>query len=104
MPSAWRRRAAPPTHAQPGLHRACVTHAFEAGSVARHAAGPPACAEGGEPRAGVEPAGCGWFESSRTLREGADVREHEALDAIVNDLPLAWWIEWAGLRGDARRP
>ena len=53
---------------------------------------------------GAEPAGCGWFESSRTLREGADVHEHQRLDAIVNDLPLAWWIEWAGLRAGVRRP
>lgn len=47
---------------------------------------------------------CGWFESSRTLREGADVHEHQRLDGIVNDLPLAWWIEWAGLRTGVRRP
>jgi hypothetical protein len=71
----------------------------------------PACTAPGactaEPMAcapGDEPAGCGWFESSRSLREGADVREHEVLDPIVNDLPLAWWVEWAGLRAHTRRP
>lgn len=47
---------------------------------------------------------CGWFESSRLLREGAAVHEHEVLDPIVNELPLAWWIEWAGLAGRGRRP
>ena len=56
-----------------------------------------------EPEPGREPGSCGWFESSHTLREGAEVHEHEVLDAIVNDLPLAWWIEWAGLRADAHR-
>lgn len=56
-----------------------------------------------EPAQGGDAAVCGWFESSRTLREGTEVREHEVLDAIVNDLPLAWWIEWAGLHADARR-
>ena len=58
--------------------------------------------EGSAQRA--ESVGCGWFESSRHLREGAEVREHEVLDPIVNDLPLAWWIEWASLRTHARRP
>lgn len=52
----------------------------------------------------AEPTGCGWFESSRHLREGAEVCEHEVLDPIVNDLPLAWWIEWASLRAHVRRP
>ena len=52
----------------------------------------------------AEPAGCGWFESSRTLREGAEVREHEVLDPIVNDLPLARWIERAGLRPGMHPP
>ena len=61
-------------------------------------------APGEDPAQRAESAGCGWFESSRHLREGAEVREHEVLDPIVNDLPLAWWIEWASLRTHARRP
>jgi hypothetical protein len=109
MRSGWRRRAAHTVHtlgamqaAQSGLsdqsadlpHLAPADHALES----------PACAQKAPVQQILEPAGCGWFESSRSLREGADVREHEVLDPIVNDLPLSWWIEWAGLQADARRP
>jgi hypothetical protein len=57
-----------------------------------------------EPGDDAHASACGWFESSRLLREGASVHEHEQLDPIVNELPLAWWIEWAGLAGRSRRP
>jgi hypothetical protein len=69
------------------------------GGAAGSAQPPGSCQAGPS----TEPGGCGWYESSRALREGAEVHEHAVLDAIVNDLPLAWWIEWAGLQADVRR-
>jgi hypothetical protein len=75
-----------------------------AGRAGQGTEGTPATSGDDHPAQRAEPTGCGWFESSFHLREGAEVREHEVLDPIVNDLPLAWWIEWAGLPADARRP
>jgi hypothetical protein len=82
------------------VHTVVTVHAVQAAPLACL----QACVPGDDPGLGPEPAGCGWFESSRTLREGAEVCEHEVLDPIVNELPLAWWIEWAGLRAAARQP
>lgn len=60
--------------------------------------------ESASPAEAADAPACGWFESSRLLREGVSVHEHEVLDPIVNELPVAWWIEWAGLSGRGRRP
>ena len=100
MRSAWRRRAVHTVQAGPVVRGAGTV---DAGQPMSRTPEQQPCADCSEPRSGPEPAGCGWFESSRTLREGADVHEHQVLDPIVNDLPLAWWIEWAGLQADARR-
>lgn len=81
----------------PGVHTVHAAHAVRSPAA-------QAPADGDEGARAAELSGCGWFESSRSLREGADVREHQVLDPIVNDLPLAWWIEWAGLQARARRP
>ena len=35
--------------------------------------------------------GCGWFDSSRDLAQGIQVRELSASD---ESLPLAWWLQW----------
>jgi len=100
MQSGWQRRASHTVQAGPVAGGA---GAAEAGPPTSRVPEPRPCADGQEPRPCPEPAGCGWFESSRTLREGTDVQEHQVLDPIVNDLPLAWWIEWAGLQADTRR-
>lgn len=39
------------------------------------------------------PPGCGWFDSSRDLRAGLQVREHAANDAACAELQLAMWLE-----------
>lgn len=73
----------------------------------RRAALPGGGQQAAEPGSATQTAdapACGWFESSRLLREGVSVHEHEVLDPIVNELPVAWWIEWAGLAGRGRRP
>lgn len=109
MQRGWRQRARHTVHTAHAVRVADAAHAADVAQVA-HAlpaaqAGEPQQARAGDDpsRPGLEPAGCGWFESSRTLLEGTDVREHQVLDPIVNDLPLSWWIEWAGLQVDARR-
>ena len=38
-----------------------------------------------------EPAGCGWFDSSWTLRRGLQITELAPADAA---LPLGWWLAW----------
>lgn len=115
MRSGWRRRAAHTAHTLGAMQAAQSGLSDQSGQsdlsadlprLAPAARTPesPASAQAAPSRQVSEPTGCGWFESSRTLREGADVREHQVLDPIVNDLPLSWWIEWAGLQADARRP
>jgi hypothetical protein len=41
--------------------------------------------------------GCGWFDSSRDLADGLEVREHggaEGLAALGAQLPPHWWLQW----------
>lgn len=38
------------------------------------------------------PRGCGWFESSRELVQGARVIEHSDFTALSFDVPLAWQL------------
>lgn len=46
-----------------------------------------------EPAGDDEPqAGCGWFDSSRELLQGLEVREHRTADLLADELPLADWI------------
>jgi len=40
------------------------------------------------------PTGCGWFDSSHALQVGLCVTEHEDADAVVNLVPLSWWLAW----------
>jgi hypothetical protein len=52
---------------------------------------------GAEPvldEAEAEPAACGWFDSSWALHAGLQITEHESVDRVVNELPLAWWLAW----------
>jgi hypothetical protein len=81
-------------------------HAAGQGGVRRTAlsGGGQLAAEPASTAEATDAPACGWFESSRLLREGVSVHEHEVLDPIVNELPVAWWIEWAGLAGRGRRP
>jgi hypothetical protein len=61
---------------------------------------------GPEAAAQDEPAkGCGWFDSSHELHSGLQVTEHADPDAVVNELPLGWWLDWqtAGHPASARR-
>ena len=36
--------------------------------------------------------GCGWFDSSHDLHSGLMVQEHASVDAVPNELPLAFWL------------
>ena len=47
---------------------------------------PPLCADG--------PPTCGWFDSSHDLQTGLRVTEHAQVDAVVNQIPLSWWLGW----------
>ncbi|MCP5286540.1 MAG: hypothetical protein H6933_16765 [Burkholderiaceae bacterium] len=38
--------------------------------------------------------GCGWFDSSHELHQGLNVTEHRDVDAVVNQIPLSWWLGW----------
>ncbi len=38
--------------------------------------------------------GCGWFDSSHDLLSGLRVTEHAQVDALVNQIPLSWWLGW----------
>lgn len=38
--------------------------------------------------------GCGWFDSSHDLQHGLRVTEHAQADAVVNQIPLSWWLGW----------
>jgi hypothetical protein len=40
------------------------------------------------------PAGCGWCDSSHELLSGVRVTEHAEADAVVNLVPLSWWLAW----------
>lgn len=40
------------------------------------------------------PAGCGWYDSSHELLTGVRVTEHDQADAVVNLVPLSWWLAW----------
>lgn len=40
------------------------------------------------------PRGCGWFDSSHDLHHGLQVTEHRDVDAVVNQIPLSWWLGW----------
>jgi hypothetical protein len=44
--------------------------------------------------ADVPPRGSAWFDSSWQLQRGLAVTEHERLDNVSKDLPLAWWLAW----------
>ena len=37
--------------------------------------------------------GCGWFDSSHDLHHGLRVQEHTGPDTLVQELPLAAWLE-----------
>ncbi len=37
---------------------------------------------------------CGWFDSSHDLLSGLRVTEHAQVDALVNQIPLSWWLGW----------
>lgn len=47
------------------------------------------------PEAEERPLGCGWFDSSHELNHGLQVTEHASPDAVANEVPLGWWIDWA---------
>ena len=47
--------------------------------------------------------GCGWFDSSHELQAGLQVTEHASPDAVANELPLGWWLDWAA-RGAGSAP
>ena len=51
----------------------------------------------------AESPACGWFESSHALRAGSQVIEHDDLELLANEVPLGWWVRWAGLGGGRRR-
>lgn len=38
--------------------------------------------------------GCGWFESSHELHAGLQVTEHASPEAVVNEVPAGWWLDW----------
>jgi hypothetical protein len=38
--------------------------------------------------------GCGWFDSSHDLQSGLRVTEHAEVGALVNQIPLSWWLGW----------
>lgn len=40
------------------------------------------------------PGACGWFDSSHALQTGLRVTEHDDADAVVNLVPLSWWLAW----------
>lgn len=46
------------------------------------------------PAAEERPPGCGWFDSSHDLQHGLRVTEHAQVDAVVNQIPLSWWLGW----------
>jgi hypothetical protein len=37
---------------------------------------------------------CGWFDSSHDLQAGLHVTEHREIEAVVNQIPLSWWLGW----------
>jgi hypothetical protein len=61
----------------------------------RHRGAEPVPAPPTEPLpADDRPAGCGWFDSSHDLQHGLRVTEHADADAVVNLVPLSWWLAW----------
>lgn len=45
-------------------------------------------------RAADHPTGCGWYDSSHELLRGVRVTEHAEAAAVVNLVPLSWWLAW----------
>jgi hypothetical protein len=54
----------------------------------------PAPRRDDESSAEERPPGCGWFDSSHDLQSGLRVTEHAQADAVVNQIPLSWWLGW----------
>jgi hypothetical protein len=50
----------------------------------------PSPAEGED----TPPRGCGWFDSSHELTAGLQVTEHLTPQAVVDAVPLGWWLDW----------
>lgn len=44
-----------------------------------------------DPAEPVEPTGCGWYESSHSLRSGVQVIEHSGFERLQG-LPLGWLL------------
>lgn len=42
----------------------------------------------------VGPPGCGWFDSSHELSAGLQITEHLSPQAVANEVPLGWWLDW----------
>jgi len=58
------------------------------------AAPPLSTSDGSPPPTDDRPQGCGWFDSSHELHAGLNVTEHRDVDAVVNQIPLSWWLGW----------
>jgi hypothetical protein len=54
--------------------------------------------------ADIPPRGSAWFDSSWQLQRGLAVTEHERLDSVSNELPLAWWLAWQTVPAVAALP
>ena len=53
-----------------------------------------ACSEPTEAQLDDVLLGCGWFDSSHELQAGLQVTEHSSPDAVANEVPLGWWLDW----------
>lgn len=55
------------------------------------------------PTAAAEPRDCGWLASSLDLRRGAQVTEHADPQAVLDAIPLGWWVDWESWRQGIHR-
>lgn len=74
-----------PRHASPARQRAGARPAPAAMTGPGDTAG---AADNAPPR------GCGWYDSSHDLQAGLRVTEHTDVAAVVNQVPLSWWLGW----------
>jgi len=51
----------------------------------------------------AEPRECGWLASSLDLQRGVQVTEHTDPHAVLESIPLGWWVDWESWRHGVHR-
>ena len=51
----------------------------------------------------AEPRECGWLASSLDLQRGVQVTEHADPRAVLETIPLGWWVDWESWRQGVHR-